>query len=169
MQSSPLGGDGQSERYYISTIVLERLFLAKYDYFFGFGQEIPCLENLSTISVGNCELGFISGETLELVGIETSNRAPVGHEPIQERQPTQFFSTTITGRFPFSRVFSANGNNASNGQNGMHKSQPVQSSSVIATIACPIAWAKPVIVINSCSSQVIFIGGQLCAHFGLHG
>jgi|APSaa5957512493_1039668.scaffolds.fasta_scaffold09451_2 hypothetical protein len=73
-------------------------------------------------------------------GILTSNRAPVGQEPIHERQPTHCDATTTIGLFLCVRNLGllARGNSASNGQCGMHKSQPVQSDSVMATIDCPM-------------------------------
>ena len=66
--------------------------------------------------------------------------APVGHDPMHERQPTHAASTTTTGRFGWLRPkgFSTNGKRASKGQNGMHKSHPVQAESVMPTMACPM-------------------------------
>lgn len=59
---------------------------------------------------------------------------------MQDKQPTHAASTTTTGRFGWLRSagFSAKGSSASKGQNGMHKSQPVQAESVMPTMACPM-------------------------------
>ena len=87
--------------------------------------------------------GCRSGESFALGGLLISWSAWVGHEPMHERQPTHWDSTTTIGRFGFVRSGgdSSSGNKASNGQCGMQRSQPVQSASMIATIDCPMIIA----------------------------
>ena len=89
-------------------------------------------------------VGFINSDLIELSGMAISYKASVGQEPIQDKQPTQLFSTTITGLLLCFRPcgFIASGNNASNGQWAIHKSQPVQSCCVIATIDWPMNTTK---------------------------
>ena len=119
----------------------QKLIMQQYsNYCLGKGHPMPPLLKRLTNSTAGCVVGNKSGDSTASDGTGTSNNAPVGHEPIHERQPTQFVSTTITGLLPLLLVFSCNGSKASNGQNGIHKSQPVQSDSVIATIACPISF-----------------------------
>ena len=85
-----------------------------------------------------------SGEVIDIGGISISCNALVGHEPMHERHPTHCDAMTTTGRFLCLRSggFVASGSRASNGQCGMHKSQPVQSASVMATIDCPMAFPR---------------------------
>ena len=71
----------------------------------------------------------------------TSASAPVGHEPMQLRQPTHASSRTITGRRRTFGGVDANGRRASNGQKGMHRSHPVRSLASMATIDCPMFTA----------------------------
>ena len=88
--------------------------------------------------------GWSSGDWSLLGGSAISCSAPVGHDPMQDKHPTQAASTTTTGRFGCFRSlgFTAKGSNASKGQNGMHKSQPVQAESVMPTMACPMLWRQ---------------------------
>ena len=80
-----------------------------------------------------------SGEVIDIGGINISCNALVGHEPMHERHPTHCDAITTTGRFLCLRSggFVASGSRASNGQCGMHKSQPVQTASVKATNESP--------------------------------
>ena len=83
--------------------------------------------------------GSSNGDASLLGGSATSCSAPVGQEPMHDKQPTHAASITTTGRFGWLRStgFSAKGNKASKGQKGMHRSQPVQAESVMPTMACP--------------------------------
>ena len=87
-------------------------------------------------SVSGSLLEMSNGEAVVIGGNRISCNAFVGHEPMQERQPTHCVARTTTGRFLcfLSVGFSARGKRASKGQCGMHKSQPVQSASVMATM-----------------------------------
>ena len=69
-----------------------------------------------------------------------SCNALVGHEPMQDKHPTHWDARTTTGRFLCVRPsgLDANGRSASNGQCEMHKSHPVQSAWVMATMDCPM-------------------------------
>ena len=79
-----------------------------------------------------------------LGGSGTSCKAPVGQDPMHDKQPTHAASTTITGRLGWFRPsgFSARGSKASNGQKGMQRSHPVQAESVMPTMAWPMAGGQ---------------------------
>ena len=66
--------------------------------------------------VSGCSLGLLSGDIAESAGIWISYNASVGQEPIQDKQPTQVSSLTITGLLlnPSGQI--ASGSKASNGQ-----------------------------------------------------
>jgi hypothetical protein len=106
-------------------------------------QRSPPFFHLFTGSVAGRLGGERRGDTFALGGALTSCKACVGHEPMHDRQPTHCSSTTTTGRFAFVRSGgdSNRGSNASKGQCAMHKSHPVQSDSMIATIDCPMVLA----------------------------
>lgn len=110
--------------------------------FFPYAHPRPFLPHRRTVSVSGSSHMVKSGEVSDIGGISISCNALVGHEPMQERHPTHCEAMTTTGRFLCLRSggFVASGNRASNGQCGMHKSQPVQSASVMATIDCPMAF-----------------------------
>jgi len=71
-----------------------------------------------TFAVFGSSPGCKRGESGAFGGTDTSNNASVGHEPMQDKQPTHRFSTTTTGRFGWVRPvgFSTSGSRASNGQ-----------------------------------------------------
>lgn len=52
-----------------------------------------------TTTVSPCVDGLRSGDSNEIGGTATSCSASVGHDPMHDKQPTQFCSTTMTGRF----------------------------------------------------------------------
>ncbi|MDP6011289.1 MAG: hypothetical protein QF707_05810, partial [Candidatus Poseidoniaceae archaeon] len=79
------------QQFYFSTLI------KYYHLCFGKGHPRPPRLNRSTTSTAGCWVGCINGEMIASAGISTSNNAPVGHELIHERQPTQFVSTTISG------------------------------------------------------------------------
>ena len=105
-----------------------------------YAQRSPPFFQRFTGSVGGRGEGLSNGEVSAFGGVFTSCSAWVGHEPMQDRHPTHCDSTTTTGRFGFVRCSGelSRGSNASKGQCGIHKSQPVQSASMIATIDCPM-------------------------------
>ena len=108
-----------------------------------YAQRSPPFFHRFTGSVGGRGEGLSRGDVSAFGGVFTSCRAWVGHEPMQDKHPTHWDSTTTTGRFGFVRCCGefSKGNNASKGQCGMHRSQPVQSASMIATIDCPMISA----------------------------
>jgi len=109
--------------------------------FLAYAQPIPFLPHRLMDSVSGSLLEMSNGEVVVIGGNRISCNAFVGHEPMHERQPTHCVARTTTGRFLcfLSVGFSARGKRASKGQCGMHKSQPVQSASVMATMDCPMS------------------------------
>ena len=101
---------------------------------------MPFFPHRTTDSVGGSSVGITSGDSIAFGGNATSCSAFVGHEPIQDRHPTHWLARTMTGRFLcfLSLGDVSMGNKASNGQCGIHRSQPVQSASTIATIDWPM-------------------------------
>jgi hypothetical protein len=63
---------------------------------------------------------------------------------MHDRQPTQLAFNTTTARFFRWGAHSVSGSSASNGQCVMHRSHPVQSGSMISTIAWPIVQGEQV-------------------------
>lgn len=107
-------------------------------------QRSPPFFHRLTSSVTGRFGGLSSGEVLALGGALISCKAWVGQEPMQDKHPTHCSSTTTTGRLAFVRSGgdTRRGSSASNGQWEMHKSHPVQSDSMIATIDCPMFLAS---------------------------
>jgi len=108
--------------------------------FYAYAHPRPFLPHRLMGSVSGSLVVMSNGEVVEIGGKSISCNAFVGHEPIQERQPTHCVARTTTGRFLWFLLigFSESGKSASNGQCGMQRSQPVQSASVMATMDCPM-------------------------------
>ena len=76
----------------------------------------PLDPHLAINSVDSSIVSTINGETLAFTGITISYNASVGHDPMQERQPTHASILTITGLFFLFGGHLAKGRSASNGQ-----------------------------------------------------